>query len=112
LASDVVVVEAHAAGDDTLLATSGSRAVASVGYCSEVPVWAVVGRGRRLPGQLFEAMTQRIFDSRVPWEASAELVPLALSAWLVTQDGVTPAADAQLPADCPMSYELLRASAM
>ncbi len=112
LASDVVVIEALAASDTDLLAIAGSRALASVGYCSEVPVWAVVGRGRRLPAALFEAMGHRQADLRVPWDASAETVPIGLSQWVVGADGVVPTLDASFAPECPMSYELLRSSAM
>ncbi len=112
LASDVVVVEALAACETELLAVAGSRALASVAYCSEVPVWAVVGRGRRLPAALFEAMGHRQSDLRVPWDAPAEAVPIGLSQWVVGSLGVMPTGDASLAPECPMSYELLRSSAM
>lgn len=114
LASDVVVVEALAATTTDLLAPSGSRALASVGYCAEVPVWAVVGRGRCLPVPLFEAMTDRQADVRVPWDAAAETVPLALCNWVARPNGVTAVTDMSLSLqpECPMSYELLRSSAM
>lgn len=112
LASDVVVIEALAACDSDLLAVAGSRALASVGYCSEVPVWAVVGRGRCLPPALFEAMGNRQAELRVPWDAPAETVPIGLSQWLVGAMGVAPTSEAVLTPECPMSYELLRSSAM
>lgn len=112
LASDLVVIEALAATETDLLATTGSRALASVGYCAEVPVWAVVGRGRRLPTALFEAMGQRPTDLREPWEAAAEGVPLALTHWVVGPLGVVATPEASLAPECPMSYELLRSSAM
>lgn len=112
LASDVIVVEALAACGTELLATAGSRALASVGYCSEIPVWAIVGRGRRLPTALFEAMSQRLVDVGEPWDALAEGVPLALSHWVAGPDGVVATTDASLHPECPMSYELLRSSAM
>jgi hypothetical protein len=112
LASDVVVVEALAASTTELLATSGSRALASVAYCAEVPVWAVVGRGRCLPSALFEAMGQQARDRRVPWDADAEVVPLALAHWVAGPMGVVPVDEASLQPECPMSYELLRSSAM
>jgi hypothetical protein len=95
-----------------VLAVAGSRALASVGYCSEVPVWAVVGRGRCLPTALFEAMGHRPADLRVPWDASAETVPIGLSHWIVGPLGAVPAVDGSLAPECPMSYELLRSSAM
>ncbi len=112
LASDLVVVEALAASETDVLATTGSRALASVGYCAEVPVWAVVGRGRCLPAALFEAMGQRPTDLREPWEAPAEIVPLALTHWTVGPAGVVATCEASLQPECPMSYELLRSSAM
>lgn len=112
LSSDLVVIEALAASDSELLASAGSRAIASVAYCAEVPVWAVVGRGRCLPAALFEAMALRQADLRVPWDSPTENLPLALSNWVATPVGVVPTADASLQPECPMSYELLRSSAM
>lgn len=112
LASDVVVIEALAAGQTEVLAVPGSRALASVAYCAEVPVWAVVGRGRCLPPPLFEAMSQRGADYRVAWEAPSESVPLGLSHWIAGPRGVTATPDTTLLPECPMSYELLRSSAM
>ena len=112
LASDLVVVEALAVANIDMLANAGSRALASVGYCAEVPVWAVVGRGRCLPAALFEAMGQRPTDLREPWEAVAEVMPLALTNWIVRSDGVVQTSDVTLLPECPMSYELLRSSAM
>ncbi len=112
LSSDLVVVEALAVNETDLLANTGSRALASVGYCAEVPVWAVVGRGRCLPAALFEAMGQRPADVRMPWDAVAEYVPLALTHWVVGPRGAVPTGDATLTPECPMSYELLRSSAM
>jgi hypothetical protein len=112
LASDVVVVDALAANETDLLVTVGSRALASVGYCAEVPVWAVVGRGRCLPDGLFDAMVERLADVRVPWDAAAESMPLALSHWIAGPDGVTPTSETTLKPECPMSHELLRSSAM
>ena len=112
LASDLVVVEALAAETTEVLAATGSRAAASVAYCSEVPVWTVVGRGRCLPTALYEALCERRDGRCEPWDAAAEQVPLALSSWVVTPSGVAPAMEAALHPECPMSYELLRSSAM
>ena len=112
LASDLVVVEALATSETDMLAITGSRALASVAYCAEVPVWAVVGCGRSLPTALFDAMGQRPTDLREPWEAPAETLPLALTHWVIGPGGVVPTADAALRPECPMSYELLRSSAM
>ncbi|HZX56906.1 MAG TPA: hypothetical protein VFE86_19625 [Ilumatobacteraceae bacterium] len=112
LASDLVVIEAMASSTTDVLAMQGSRALASVAYCAEVPVWAVIGRGRCLPAQLFEAMAGRASTGAVPWENDTEIVPLALTNWVARPDGVLPTADVSMVPECPMSYELLRSSAM
>jgi hypothetical protein len=111
--SDLVLVEALAAGGDELLVLPPSRAAASVAYCSEVPVWAVVGRGRRLPPALFAAMLERVADVRVPWDAAAEPMPLALATTVAGPGGLAGASSADLlAAECSMAHELLRPSPM
>lgn len=108
LAADVVLVEALAAGSGDLLATRGSRAAASVGYCSEVPVWAVIGRGRCLPDAAFANLAERVGAVRVPWDAEADVVPLALASHVATERGVLPTEQVALAAECPLAHELLR----
>jgi hypothetical protein len=118
LAADIVLVEALACGPSEALAATGSRALASVGYCSEVPTWLVAGRGRRLPEPLFAALLDRVADVRAPWDAAAEPLPLALFSAVVGPDGVgavDPAAagagrSGLLAAECPVAYELTRPS--
>jgi hypothetical protein len=39
-------------------------------------------------------------------------MPIALTNWIVRSAGVVQTCDAALPPECPMSYELLRSSAM
>jgi hypothetical protein len=113
LAADVVLVEAIAAGSSDVLAAPGSRAVASVAYCSERPVWLVAGRGRRLPDALFTTMAERVADVRAPWEAEAELLPMALCSMLVGPDGSRPLEPGDtLAAECATAHELLRSSPM
>lgn len=102
LAADLVLVEALAAGADEVVATVGSRAAASVAWCSDVAAWVVIGRGRRLADRLYEAMVAGMRGARVPWDASAEAVPTGL---------FTAAVDAGDDA-CPAAPELLRHSAM
>ena len=108
LAADLVLVEATAAGAGEFLAAPGSRAAASVAYCSGVPVWAVVGRGRVLPDAGFASLVGRVSDVRVPWDAEADVVPFALATYLATERGVNEAAGVQLAAECPLAQELLR----
>jgi hypothetical protein len=119
LAADVVLVEALASGPSEALAATGSRAVASVAYCSEVPTWLVAGRGRRLPEALFAALLDRVGDVRTPWEAVAEPMPAALFNTVVGPTGVVSfddpgASEAQraavLAAECPVAHELTRPS--
>ena len=107
LVADLVLVEATAAGSGEFLAAPGSRAAASVAYCSDVPVWAVVGRGRVLPDAGFASLVGRVSDVRVPWDAEADVVPCALATYLATERGVGEAAGAQLQAECPLAQELL-----
>ena len=108
LAADLVLVEATAAGSSELLASPGSRAAASVAYCSDVPVWAVVGRGRVLPDAGFTSLVERVSAVRVPWDAEADVVPLALATYLANEHGVSEAASVRLAAECPLAHELLR----
>ncbi len=114
VASDVVLIEALAATPGDVLAVTGSRAAASVGYCSEIPVWLVVGRGRCLPDTMFATVVERAADVRMPWEADTEPMPTALMSAIVRDTGWVDigAAGAALRAECPLALELLRTSAM
>lgn len=112
LASDAVMIEALAAGHDGLLATLGSRPLAAAAYCAEVPVWAVLGRGRCLPDQLYASMLARLGDRHDTWYANAEHLPLALATTVVSPYGVVAAAEHALTPECALAGELLRSSAM
>jgi len=108
LAADLVVVEATAASATELLASRCSRAAASVAYCSEVPVWAVAGRGRCLPDAAFASLVARVGAVRVAWDAEADVVPLGLATYLATERGVLPVDEVGLAPECPLAHELLR----
>lgn len=108
--SDVVLVEALAAGPRQVLAVRGSLAAASVGYCAEVPVWAVVGRGRRLPERAFDQLASAAASARRPWYAETEAVPLALASTIADDSGPRPLGDEPLVAECPLAPELLHAA--
>jgi hypothetical protein len=110
LAADLVIVEALAASSSELIAARGSRAAASVAYCSEVPVWAVVGVGRCLPEPAFLSLVERIGDLREPWLAEADVMPLALFSHVAGEQGVTSIAETALSAQCPLAHELLHRS--
>lgn len=92
LAADLVLIEALAASSSEMLAAPGARAAASIAYCSEVPVWAVVGVGRRIPEVGFQSLVDR-----VPAERVADVVPLGLCTQLAPNDR-----------DCPVAEELTR----
>lgn len=111
-ASDLVIVEAVAAGPDGMLCSIGSHAAAAVAYCSEIPVWFVAPRGRRLPEPMWQAMLQRLDDADDGWNLEFERVPLAMATAIVSADGLVDPDPAALAAECPMAHELLRTSAM
>jgi hypothetical protein len=107
--SDLVIVEAVAAGPTGLLATIGSHAAAAVASQATIPVWGVAGVGRILPRRLWDALLQRLDEGDdEPWDRTVELVPAALLTELVGPDGRGPAAHGLLQATCPVAPELLR----
>jgi hypothetical protein len=113
IAADLVLVEAMATGATDSLAMPASRAAASIAWCSEVPAWLIAGHGRRLPEPLFTAMANRLADRRVPWDAEAESVPVALFGSVVGPAGITDASDERaLSAECGAAMELVRPSPM
>jgi hypothetical protein len=110
-AADLVVLEASAAGTTGLVAVAGSRAAAAVAHQAGVPVWAVAGLGRRLPGPLFGALLGRLAEEHAgePWEAADEVVPSAVLTRVCTGVGPIEPHVALANADCPVAEELLRA---
>jgi hypothetical protein len=110
LAADLVIVEALATSSSELIAARGSRAAASVAYCSEVPVWAVSGIGRCLPERALLSLVERIGDVRAPWLAEADVMPLALFSHVATANGVVTIDEATMVAECPLAHELLHTS--
>ncbi len=113
--SDLVLIEALAATPGEVLAVQGSRAAASVAYCSEVAVWLVAGRGRCLPEPMFAAVVERArAEADVSWRTETEPLPVALCSQIVRDTAVLDvgAAPAALASDCPLAHELLRMSSM
>jgi hypothetical protein len=107
--SDLVVIEALAAGPDALIATAGSHAAAAVATNAGVPVWAVAGVGRVLPGALWDALAVRLDDTgEEPWERLEEVVPAGLVSHVVGPDGLEEAAVGLTRTTCPVAPELLR----
>jgi hypothetical protein len=109
MVSDLVVLEAAAAGPSGILATSGSHAAAAVAAHRGIPVWAVAGVGRVLPGRLWDALLQRLDASELePWDRPVELVPAAVVSHVVGPAGLVAADDGLADASCPVAPELLR----
>ncbi|MDA8047672.1 MAG: hypothetical protein M0Z30_20980 [Actinomycetota bacterium] len=107
--ADVVLIEALAAGPAGVLAVPGSLAAAAVAAHQQVPVWAVTGVGRVLPGPLWDAMLARLDASgEEPWERSVEVVPADLISQVVGPDGVQETGEGLLNATCPAAPELFR----
>jgi hypothetical protein len=109
MVADIVLVEAFAAGPAGILAVPGSMAAAAVAAHQQVPVWAVTGVGRVLPGQLWDALLGRLDESGIePWDRHAEVVPAGLISQVIGPDGPL-ATDAGLTAaTCPAAPELFR----
>ena len=108
--ADLLVLEASATSPDGFVAVAGSRAAAAVAHHAGVPVWVVVGRGRRLPAELFAALTARVEaeHAREPWLSPDEVVPASLVGCVSGPAGLVDPAIALATADCPVAAELLR----
>jgi hypothetical protein len=104
----LVVIEALALGPDGLVATSGSRAAAAVARHVGVPVWAVIGEGRALPGPMWDALCRRLEQGGDPWDADEERVPADLVDVVVGPWGVGTVAEAIEHGDCPVAPELFK----
>lgn len=109
MVSDLVVVEAMAAGPGGLLATTGSHAAAAVAAQRGIPVWAVAGVGRVLPLPLWDALLRRVDEgSAEPWDRPAELVPDSVLSELIGPTGRCDVGVGLASATCPAAPELLR----
>jgi len=106
--ADLILIEASVAGLDGLVAVTGSRAAAAVGYCAEAPVWAVVGLGRRLPGPLWRSVLDRLNVVDDPWTLDDEVVPAGLFSHVVGPSGVSCGVLDLGRAECAVAYELTK----
>lgn len=109
--ADVVVLEALAAGPTGILAVPGSMAAAAVATHQQVPVWAVTGVGRVLPGPLWDALLARLDETGIePWDRSVEMVPASLIGQVIGPDGPVETGEGLQKATCPAAPELFRAA--
>ena len=105
--SDVLLLEAVAAGPDGFFAVSGSLAAATVARHAEVPVWVTVGVGRWLPGRMWTALVDRHATRAAdPWDLDEEIVPLALADRVCGPVGLDTPSDAPRRTACPVAPEL------
>ena len=107
-ASDVVLIEASAAGDAESLCVAGSFAAASVAAQGGAQVWLVVGTGRNLPEPIWDAVVRRI-DGPEPWLAELERVPMGLVDRVVSPTGLGSVAQLRAGIDTPVARELCAA---
>lgn len=106
---DVVLIEALAAGPAGVLAVPGSLPAAAVAAHQQVPVWAVTGVGRVLPGPLWDALVDRLdMSGREPWDRAAEVVPAVLVSRVIGPDGPLDTGTGLAAATCPAAAELFR----
>ena len=73
-----------------------------------MPVWLVGGRGRRLPGRMWEALVSRLEMAGDPWDGDDDIVPLDLVDKVVGPWGVETVEESVRRVDCPIAPELLR----
>ena len=106
LNSDVVIVEAAAAGPKSLIAPSGSYAAAVCGMQSGSQVWAVVGHGRALPQPFFEVIQQKLAATNT-MESDDEVVPIDVITHVAGPTGVSSVQET-VREDCVVAAELLR----
>lgn len=105
--SDLVVVEAAAAGSAAAMVDVGSVALAATARALRRPVWLTVGVGRMLLEQYWQAIVERAAEPDLPaFLAPSEILSYGLVDRLVTPSGLVPVGDVP-PPDMPFAPELL-----
>ncbi len=105
--SDVIVIEAAAAGSAAALVDVGSVGLAATAKALRKPVWLVVGTGRHLLEQYWQAIVERVDEPDLPaFLAPHEILSFGLVDRLITGDGMVSATDVAAPA-MPWAPEIL-----
>lgn len=100
----LVLLEAHAAGPSGFVVPAGSGDLARAAREASVPVWLVVGVGRRLPGALYDALTAHLhLDPGNPVVLPFDVVDETAG----PEGRADPAAAGAERTDCPVAPELL-----
>ncbi len=97
--ADVAVIEVAAAGPQGCVVAPGARMLAAQAGRAGVPLWAVAGVGRILPGPLFAALSARSDE--------AQLVPVDEIAAVIGRDGLEAPTDALARSGCLALRELM-----
>ena len=105
--SDLVVVEAGAAGEAAALVDVGSVALAATARAANRPVWLAVGAGRRVLERYWQAIAERVEEPDLPsFLAPFEVLGLGLVDVVITPDGRARVDELPAP-DMPLAPELL-----
>ena len=102
--ADVVVCEALAAGPSAVLVPAGALGLFTAARYANVPVWAVVPRGRALPEPLWKGLVRRLPTPSV--HDDHEVVDGALVDRAISPVGVSSLVDAVHAGCCPSAPEL------
>ncbi len=105
--ADLVIIEAGAMGNLSVLTDVGNLPAIAVARLSNTPVWFVAGVGRHLPEQYFTEIVDRIADVDLPAFVSPyEVISLTLADRIVTPKGISLVGELG-SSDCPFAPELL-----
>lgn len=105
--SDLVVVEAAAAGDAAALVDVGSVPLAATAKALGTPVWLAAGVGRRLLERYWQAIVERVEEPDLPsFLAPFEVLGLGLVDLVITPDGPSRVGELTSP-EMPLAPELL-----
>ena len=105
--SDVVVIEAGAAGEAAALVDVGSLPLAATARALGTPVWMAAGVGRRVLEKYWQAIVERVDEPDLPrFLASFEVIGLGLVDSVVTPDGPLRVGELT-PPEMPLAPELL-----
>lgn len=105
--SDLVIVEAGAAGEAAALVDVGSVPLAATARALGTPVWMVAGVGRRVLERYWQAIAERVEEPDLPsFLAAFEVLGLGLVDVVVTPTGACRVAELT-PPEMPLAQELL-----
>ncbi len=107
-ASTVILIEAAMAGEEGLVAPSGSFAAAASARAAGTEVWAVVPVNRVLPPSTWRFATSSLRGPE-PWNQDDEVIPVEMIDTLIGPVGRRPGDELRLRTDCVVAPELLRA---